>query len=810
MPTDDVPLDPPVFAEVDVPADAAREWLARRFAAQTREAGPAALDAAELAELAELLSDSWWERVFQADDDTAPADRLRAVLPAAVRAAAAIPDGSAVLALYLRYLVNEAWELAWDHTLLTVAVDSACDAAVALDTPDADAVARQAWALLRFMVREFQVETALLTGRLAVAVAATRAAADSAAGIAAEVALLPAGAGRDAVHAEAVREATYYRIVAACASAADEAMRGGAPALDLDAVRRDAAAAGFRPRDASELRGHLASAEAVLDARGRDRLRVDQGRVRIVYPFGIRTGTGHDPISIVDALHDVAADRHRAGGDLEGFAIAEVRSRLDLADVWQGTDTFGRGYRGATILLEPLTVRAPVAPEPLEVIRPSIQLSQLGNHALVFDIDVVTADAYRVAETISLATPVYGDLTEIPGLLRLAGTDGSGLPGLPHVVDALLDGMRALLEIVDDGTADSALAARAGSFGVIVTVLAASRIGPTGTASLTTAAELLELWGAQPLIHPLPSGAAGVADWSMYDLDAVTTWPLLHLNRELLAANSNVTLLASFSSPAYAVHEIGSFATFAHSLHGVYQGWQDALRAHADQISHLLRSADRLLDKADTLDRSGAHGISARRGIVIDDLDRLVRKIERAELALQGFVQSNEATMLFIESPAIVTSPPLRVDLDTVLASNGYDRLRTGYTQAVRDVVGTPLRPLLDVVHRRMQQAYAAQAAALDAQRERRAQEAVDARESRDRHFTRVVELLGVVFAVIGLSGLVSILQEGHPDWGGSVAWLLVAAVVVAALGCGAVLLTSMRTGSMRERRRYRDRKDAR
>lgn len=794
MPTDDLLLDPPVFAEVDSPAGTARDWLARRFAAQARDTDPAALDPSELIEIAELLSDSWWERVFVAGDDdgVAPADRLRAVLPAAVRAAAAIPEGSTVLALYLRHLVNEAWELAWDHSLLAVAIHTACDAA-ALDSPGRDAVTRQAWTLLGFMDREFQVETALLTGRLATVVAATRTAADAAADIVAAIEPLPAGPGRDAVHAEASREATYYGAVAACADAVEEVMRGDRPGLDLDELRRQVAAAGFRPRDASELRGHLASTEAVLEAQDCDRLRVDQGRVRIVYPFGVRTGARHDPISIVDALHAAAVERHRAGGDLEGFTIAEVRSRLDLADVWQGTDTFGRGYRGATILLGSLAVWSPDVAAPLEVIRPSIQLSQLGNHALVFDIDLMGADAYRVAETISLATPVYGDLTEITGLLRLAAGDGPGLPGLPYVVDALLDAMRGLLAAVDAGTGETALAARAGSFGVVVTVLAASRIGPAGVESLANAAELLDLWGVQPLIHPLPSGAAGVVDWAMYDLDAVTTWPLLHLNRELLAANSNVTLLASFTSPAYAVHEVGSFATFAHSLHGVYQGWQDALRAHADEIATLLRSAERLLHKADTLDRVGAHGISARRGIVIDDLDRLVRKIERAELALQAFVQSNEATMLFIESPAIVTSPPLRIDLDTVLASNGYGRLRAGYTQAVRDVVGTPLRPLLDVVHRRMQQAYAAQGAALDAQRERRAREAAEARDRRDRRFARVFELLGVVFAVIGLSGLVSILQEGHPEWDGSVSWLLVAVIVAAAMGCGVVLLAWMR-----------------
>ncbi len=799
MPADDVLLDAPVFAEVDTPAADAREWLSVQFSAQARRADPFALSREQLAELAELLSGSWWERVFEDEGGAeSAADHLRRGLPPAVRAAAEIPDGGTVLALYLRHLVNEAWELAWDHTLLALAITTVCDAAEPLEQ---DATTRHAWALLRFLLTEFRVETALLTGRLDAAAEAGRSAAEMAAALLAAADALPGSPARAALIRETSREAVYYATVAACAGAARALMNGQAPEARLTELRRQVDAAKFRPRDLSELRGHLAAWEALEAARARDRLHVHQGRVRIVYPFGIRPSADHDPISLVEALGAAAEDLRRGEDFLGGFAVKEVRSRLDLADVWQGTDTFGRGYRGATIELDALVVRTPGAADPLEVIRPSIQLSQLGNHALVLDIDLVEADAYRVAEAISLASPVYGDLAEISDLLQLTTSSGTALSGLPVVVESLLDGVRTLLDTVHArlhpaAAADTGpkLAARAGSFGVIVTVLAASRVGPEHVVPLTAASELLELWGVQPLIHPLPSGAAGIADWSMYDLDAVTTWPLLHLNRELLAANSNVTLLASFSSPAYAVHEVGSFATFAHTLHGVYQGWQDTVREHAEEIAKLLRTAERLLAKADTLDRAGAHGISARRGVVIDDLERLVRKIERAELALQTFVQSNEATMLFIESPAIVTSPPLRVDLDTVLASNGYSRLRAGYTQAVRDVVGTPLRPLLDVVHRRMQQTYAAQSAALDAERERREHTATVAQEDRDRRVARSFEILGVVFAVIGISGLVSILQEGHPDWDGTISWVLVAAILVAALGCGVALLAWTRT----------------
>lgn len=103
--------------------------------------------------------------------------------------------------------------------------------------------------------------------------------------------------------------------------------------------------------DASELRGHLAGISALHAARQRDWLHVDEGRVRIIYPFGIRT-TGHDdPISVVTTLRQQALALRERDGTLGTLPVTDVRGRLELSDVWQGTDDFGRGYRGTTICL---------------------------------------------------------------------------------------------------------------------------------------------------------------------------------------------------------------------------------------------------------------------------------------------------------------------------------------------------------------------------------------------------------------------------------------------------------------------------
>ncbi|NHB85282.1 hypothetical protein G7085_13300 [Tessaracoccus sp. HDW20] len=522
--------------------------------------------------------------------------------------------------------------------------------------------------------------------------------------------------------------------------------------------------------------------------RGREWLQVDAGRIRIVYPFGIRLRGDDDPIALVEELKTRAHGMRLSGAPIGGLPIVEARSRLDLSDVWQGTDNFGRGYRGATIQLGDLVLTGDDGAR-LETVRPRIQLSQLGNHSIVFELDLLDVPAHRIAEALHLASPVFGDLREIDDVLRMQGPDGCPWQG-PRGGRRRAGRAEGLLDEIPGGFSEADLATRDGSFGIIVTVIAASAVGPDGARRLGDTHGLLDLWGVQPLLHPLPSGVASVADWALHDLDSVETWPLLHLNGELLASSSNMTLLASFTSPDYAVSEMESYIEFAHSLHGMYKGWQDGVRYYAERIAGLLRGAEAALAEADELDRGGEDPLSGRRAAVIERLDLLVRDVERTELSLQAFVQSNEAIMLFVESPDIVASPPLRADLDTILTSNGYPRLRSGFTRAVRDVLGTRLRPLLDVVHRRMEKSYAEETAAL--------------REARDRRVDLAFQLIGVVFGWSASRGWPPSSRRatpaGEPTWRGgccsaSLPWP----------GCSAWCCISRPAGSERPRNQEMD-----
>jgi hypothetical protein len=509
--------------------------------------------------------------------------------------------------------------------------------------------------------------------------------------------------------------------------------------------------------------------------------------VRIVYGFGVLQRGSEELADDLEDLRARVTGLAEAGRRLGPLRVAKVLRRLTLSDVWQGSDSLGRRYRGSTFQLEDIILDRLGADAEMLRIRTRVELSELGNHTVLFDIDLDDVAAFEVAQIVNLATPVFGDLTEIPNVLHLhpASDDRTRLARLADVVRRILDDLRAFLrearhdrEIANgrpepaDGSSDP-IAARAGSFGVLVTVEQASRDFGGRREPLMSAREITGLWGAQPLLHPLPAGASGVADWTMYDVDAVPRFELLHLNDELLTANSNVTLIASFRSPDYAVSEIESFITFAHSLHGMYQAWQSKVRDHAEGIAGLLTDVERLLQRADF---AAEHGDDSAQQAVTKQLGDLVRVIERAEFELQSFVQSKQAIMLFVDSPAIVSSPALRTDLDTVLRSNRYDLLRGGFERAVQDVLGSRLQPLLEVCHRRIERVLE------------------DRQADRDRRMERLEQILGVVLAVIGVSGLVSVVQAGF-GLEGDVTWWFIAAILAAAAAIGLVMIVFSRRG---------------
>lgn len=674
--------------------------------------------------------------------------RAHRCLPLAMRAAAEHPCALPVFLLYIRHVCEQAWELTWNHAAMHDVIDVVTDAR----TSDVGMFARndgaQACArLVEFLRREFAVESAMLTGALgalhATVTAAHRDIEDIVENVKAESADWPL---RALVLEEAESEEVYFACLDTATVATRRYLRREIETVAPAIATLEGALAGpaLRAEDASEIRSHLAALDALEAARDRPWLQVTEGCVVVLYPFSLRAGRS-------DVSGQVVTQALADGGTwtLGGLAPTEPpKSSLAVSDAWQGDDALGRHFRGTELVLPDLELRQHVprlengTGEAMIARRigVKVQFSALGNHVVRFEVDIADAGPGDLAEAISIASPVYGDLFELDGMVSLVRADAESdtrtqWSRLATVAEDMIQSVATRFD--SDSDMPTKVSARRGMFTVISVIHRARVFEGVADAvgvEMKSARLLPDLFGAQPLVHPMPGGATSVADWSSYDLDELRRYSLLTLNDELLAANANTALLASFRSPAYAISTVRSYVEFAHSLQGMYAGWNDEVAGHAQEIAARLDEVDdRLKESLDSVDARGA-----------DALQATLVSIERAELRLQRFLQGNQATMLFIESPSLVTSAALRLDLDTVLESSGYTALRMGFMDAKNEVLGNRLQELLAIASRRIS----------DRLEQDRARQA-----ARNR---RILDAVAVGIGVIGLSGLISVLQGGY------------------------------------------------
>lgn len=763
----------------------AQQWLAECFR-DSRPDGSPGLAEEQLERLARLEGEIQWGNDWSAEKDA----ELRALFPAAIAATGLRRHAPAVFALYLRHICEVAWELTSDHSTMNRVIGLASEVwaeqAPALGLVEAEqAEADACYGLLGFLGEEFAVESALFTGALDVIEQAVLHGHDRVVAVsAAAAAAASQGEGTSvvgvAVAEEAHRELVYFNCVRTAILATRDYLARRTATVAPAIAEIEAALAGpeLVGIDASEIRSYLTALEELEAAADRDWLRVDEGRLIVLYPFGLRSPRSDTSQRVVEEAVEHGADWALGGLDVESA------SRLELSDAWQGFDSLGRGYGGAQLLLPDLELRT--SGGRVQRIAASVQLSQLGNHMVRFELPLAAAGPSEIAELATAANPIYGDLAEMGGALVLVRADEA--EGAPTRWSRLSDAAQAIIADVAEhyrkGTRSAlSVSKRPGMFSVIAVVdraTAFAGIGDPAGRPVEDARALPGLFGAQPLLHPVPAETTSFADWASYDLDAVLHQRLLTLNQELLVSNANTVLLASFRSPSYRIGTVLSYLEFAHSLQGMYAGWQEEVAQHAQAIAQQLDDVDRLL-AVDVRESAGQKEA--------DELREVLVRIEHAELALQRFVQSNQAMALFIESPALVTSTPLRVDLDAALATSDYRELQAAFDHAKNEVLGNRLQQLLELCQRRI-------AEQVEAERVRQTASA-----------RRLLEAVGIGIAIIGLSGVVSILQAGYSIQGeGS---LLLVGVLIGLAGLFALLSwwTTREVIRQAERRRRRRRR---
>lgn len=707
--------------------------------------------AAVRARLRELIEGVWWSGGDGEGDRSEVLGMLREVIPAVSGSPAEV-----VLALYIRAVCEAAWDLTWDHRPLLAVLDTAQEEWRGHPPPlgsEADSAVRALLALREDLALESACSTGDLRTTARVAASATSALTRS----------VPRSVSPDnsAVHAHVIelltRRATYAEAIHGAAHACADFLDGGTDDLDGALSGLAAAEAVFADDHAcrSELRSHRVAVERLIDSRDEDWLRVDAGSVACLFPFGLRHSDQAQIVSVVKA--------HGATWALGGHPLANNPTGLLLVDdLWRGDDPLHRRYEGTQLDLPDICLLGRDGQEITGVV--TITISQLGNHYLRVELPLKDALPHTVAGLVWLAAPEYGDLHEVGQRITLADAapavspgekdeqdegDEAGEPGWPRLSDLVHDVLRDLVrELASTGLAGLDLSFRPGMYHVVTTVREASVL-PGGNADLAVTLDsahgIPALFGSQAICHPIPAGVGSIAFWARYSSPLGTVVDCAGLTDEYLLVSENHTLLASFSSPDYMVSTVGQAAEFAASIDGMFAAWQDELSQFYLGLTPHLRALE---TKTDT------------------DLEDVLTDLEQRQLRLRQFLTSARVTLLFVSSPALVTSPVMRNTITQLLDLRHAWTRRADFTDVAGQALADRVTDLIETWLRRREEV-----------RIRREEEL--ARRNQLRIDTMLAVLTG-----IGISGVLAMLQTGFAvqQWG-SVFLVILVLVLAAVVG---------------------------
>jgi len=725
--------------------------------------------------------------------------RVAATIRRAFAAANGLPSAGPLLALYLKFECETAWEVSWHHEPIRLVIRSAVDAWRQLSTKGQAATEAALAALALDCLQIVDLEMAVENAASCATLTRYARCAKQAAAFAARVKMNAdrhAGSPIGSYVADiAYREASYYNAVQLAVHAVHRHFTVGD--ADLSTAIRVLAEVEQHELideiDRSELRAHRYNLEALRAVADQPWLQVDHGKVVYMYPFGLR---GAAPEDLVQVLR-----RHGQGWTLGGLATAAVVPNLLLNDIWKGDDPLERQYRGAAVRLPSLLVPDPDgAGEPLTM-DVELRLSELGNHYLRIECELAGAAPHRVYAAMLRAAPEFGDLAELGYPIRPASVGHAETPEwgqLAEFAEAVIGDLAGQLNQHGGVIAASA---RPGMYHVVISVLRAStRTGGDGPVEpLVAPATLIQTPGGEPLRHPVRHGVSAIAEWVRYPVAAETVIHAPDFEDDLVIRTGNTTVVAMFGSPSYMVGAVEEAAEFVASLDGLFAGWQDELAGYYKQVRPALLEMTRRLERG----RGGRRPASA----TVADRERTVEFLlqsqelfERQQLRLHAFIMASRSTLIFIASPSLVTSPVIRLILDRLLDAAEFHRLRSEFVVTVEEVLGDRLGTVIAALVRRRQerdaeeaqlrQAELERAAKAEAERrEREARAEAEREEQAERRQRQRIDTILAAVAAVGISGVIQVVQSGF-ELKGIVTYLLVAMVVLVAVGFGLLFHT--------------------
>lgn len=657
------------------------------------------------------------------------------------------PGGTALLLVYVMHEVDTAWEISYHFGPLRDTLQGACEAAASHSAPEGSpdaAAVRAVLAAMECLDAEILAENYLTTGQLqSMAEAMERAAArvhDAACWAAEFSADFPA---LSAYLNDFCREREVNcRAVVTAVGGVVRFFEEGSPLdqITLALAEAENSEALERGSYRSELRAHRFSLESLNSKRHENWLRIDHGRLVYVYPFAVR-GCGAE--ELVEAVRNGAT--HWTLGRVS-LTAAAVHGSLDLDDSWDGSDSLNRRYEGAFIDL-PDVVLGPLDGLPdIELGRVGAQIifSELGNHYVRFEAELINASPIELFWMMSCAAPEYGALRiSFERSLTSSGQSEIVWSRLSELAVQLAEDVGSELR-QQSGFDGVRVVARSGLFQVIVGVNAASvasgpeRNGPWN--EVRHPAELMGAVGFQILGHEIEGSVGSLVEWIRYLANPDTCSSVGSTDGEVLVRTANTVVIVSLGRADWVLSTWLTLAEFTVSLDALFAGWSDELARHYNRVKVLQARASQFVRE---------HRLSD------GELDAFSIELDVEKLQLHDFAVEVRSMISLIRSPSLVSSPAVAETLRNLLQKSDFqlrvDELSMNLDEVAHDQLAVIIEKL--AVHRN------------DNQRAK-------------------LEVFLAVITAAGVAGLVQVLQAGFGAGPTALAWAVFSVTVIVVGAC--------------------------
>jgi hypothetical protein len=672
-----------------------------------------------------------------------PADRV-ATLRTLLTVVASRPLGAATLGVFTHFVCEQEWEISYHYgpirdtlqALRTLWPDHRHLASSPSDAEAMDVVVQ----LLELLEHELDVETELTTGEID----HFRTSADHAHRSA--VAIVKSATGIGSINPELAgylrahgrTRLRYYELVLVAAVAADDYLAGRAQrrhlAIAIAKLREGEYDDVLAHNDKSEVRAHRFSLEAMHDRADEQWLRVEHGKISYIYPFGLREFSPGDPphtdaTAVVDRVRAEAAD-----WQLAGVAVEFVEAELPLDSAWTAKPLNlrtghvpperGTKLAGSVIRLPHVILR--IHGREVARLRAEIIVSDLGNHHVIFDGDLVDASPQEVHFALFRAAPEHGAIS-----VSFAGADRVW----PRLCELAASLMTSMYDQFSGSGKQVALSAQGGMYHVVLSVNAASTTsGPASRDRLpiSSAADAVAAMGGGTLMTSISSSVGALAEWVRLGTNADAIVPGLGFAGDIVARTANTTVFVMPGTPDWAVETYRSIAIFVASLDGLATAWFDEL---ATQLAHIRRIIEDI-DRSET----------PRASVVRAYSDQL----RREQVQLQSFVAEARSLQSLIGSPALLEAPLVAEILRKLLNAAGFARVEANFADRARELLDDRLGARL-----------------------------VEITEHQERRRRTALEIVLALVTAAGVSGLVQVYEGGVSEQWSRVQSGVVAAVVL-------------------------------